>query len=98
MGYHKQCKYCEDEIYLDNQEDGEWHAYDDEYCESLHSCRREGEREFEIECKWCGEDIVLKQLSSGKWTPLEPDGLRHSCTEREKEEDEEDEEEGDDGL
>jgi hypothetical protein len=77
MGYHKECRYCEDEIYLEEDEqDGRWKAYDDEYCESEHDCRS---HEFEIECKYCGNDIMLRQLSDGKWKPTELSGLHHFC-------------------
>jgi len=86
MGYHKECKYCEETIYLDNEEDGEWHAYDDEDSQSRHSCRRSNE--FETECKWCGDDIMLRQVSNGKWTPTELDGLQHFCDRKEKEQEE----------
>jgi hypothetical protein len=82
MGYFKQCKYCDDDVYLSDDEDGQWHAYDDEDCQSFHSCRP---KEFEVECKWCGEDIMLRQVSNGKWTPTELDGLHHFCDRKQEE-------------
>jgi len=76
MGYYKQCRYCEDDIYLE-QDDDKWKAWNDDFCRDLHNCRQPSE--IDVECKWCGEDIVLRQLTNGKWTPTETNGLQHFC-------------------
>lgn len=76
MGFYKSCNHCGDDIYLDEDEEGNWHAYDDEESGAIHDCRP---HQFEIECKWCGSDIMLRQSSDGKWKPTELDGLAHFC-------------------